>query len=114
MEIPQGNFANYIQKAMNDEFKVAGLYSGKGNYLIGEVVTIEHYVAGLNDNYWEISMFINARNGHKFTVSEKYKFSDFYTCNAAARELVSALQDLFRKIFSSSDFAKVFTAKSKN
>lgn len=110
MEIPEGSFVKYIKKAINDEFKVAGLYSEKGDYLTGEVINIEHYQTGLNENFWNIGLLIRSGNGHNFTVRKKHQFVDFYTCKAAASEFVFAVQDLIKELFSSPDFEKVFSA----
>ena len=84
--------SQFVSKAFNDEFKMAGLYSTDGIKLSGDITKIEFSsVTGLTNGYWDIGLRLNSSNGQSFTVSNKFEFKSGFdaitACNATADAL---------------------------
>lgn len=107
LTIPQ-----FISKAFNDEFKMAGIYSKDGLKLSGDITKIEFSsTTGLTNGYWDIGLRLDSSNGHSLSVNNKYTFKSGFdaitACNATADALTPAVQDLLKATFSHPEFNKL-------
>jgi hypothetical protein len=104
--------SQFISKAFNDEFKMAGLYSTDGIKLSGDITKIEFSsVTGLTNGYWDIGLRLNSSNGQSFTVSNKFEFKSGFdgitACNATADALSPAVQDLINAAITNPKFSRL-------
>jgi len=107
LTIPQ-----FIAKAFNDEFKMAGLHSTDGIKLSGDITKVEFSSAvGLTNGYWDIGLRLDSSNGNSLSVSNKYTFKSGFdaitACNATADALTPAVQDLIKATVSHPQFSKL-------
>jgi len=107
LTIPQ-----FITKAFNDEFKMAGIYSTDGLKLSGDITKIEFSsISGLTNGYWDIWIRLDSSNGNSLSVGNKYTFKSGFdaitACNATADALTPAVQDLIGATFSHPEFRKL-------
>ncbi|GAL04704.1 hypothetical protein ACFFLZ_15235 [Photobacterium aphoticum] len=100
----------FITKAINDEFKMASIYSQDGNTITGDIKNIEFSSSsGLTNGYWDISVILNSSNGSSLETSNKYTFKSGFdaitACNATADALTPAVQDLIKMAVNHPDFS---------
>lgn len=108
LTIPQ-----FISKAFNDEFKMAGIYSSEGVKITGEVTKIEFSsTSGLINGYWDIAIILKSSNGRNLYISNKYTFKSGFdaitACNATADALTPAVQDLIKVAVNHPEFGELF------
>ena len=101
--------SQFISKAFNDEFKMAGIYSAEGVKITGEVTKIEFSsITGLTNGYWDIGLKLKSSNGHSMSVNNKYTFKSGFdaitACNATADALSPAVQDLIKATINHPEF----------
>lgn len=104
MTIPQ-----FVQKALNDEFKFAGLYSETGTKLDGMLDKIEFSsISGLTNGWWDLSLTLKSSNGKSLSTENRYEFKSGFdaitACNQTAQALGPAVQDLIKKAISNPAF----------
>lgn len=106
------SFAAYIQKALADELKVAGMFDEQHPKatLTGVVEQLSFSVGAFSGGQWNIGLRVNSSNGKSIFVSEHYEFSrsfmddDDTACIHAADAFLAAVQDLIGKLVKASDF----------
>jgi hypothetical protein len=104
MTIPQ-----FVQKAFNDEFKFAGLYSENGTKLDGTLDKIEFSsVSDITNGWWDLALTLRSSNGKSLSTENKYEFKSGFdaitACNQTAQALGPAVQDLIKKAISDPSF----------
>lgn len=94
----------YIQKAFEDEFKVAGVFASKdaSATLTGKVNQLEFSSSkGLTGGYWKIDVTLTSSNGKSLPVNEYYEFSSGFSapeaCRNSAEAFSRAVQNLVGK-----------------
>ncbi|MBV1788528.1 hypothetical protein KQ940_10725 [Marinobacterium sp. D7] len=107
LSIPQ-----FISKAINDEFKMAGIHSTEGAKITGSITKIEFSsVTGLTNGYWDIGLNLNSSNGESLSIDNKYTFKSGFdaitACNATADALAPAVQDLIKTAVTHPEFGKL-------
>ena len=107
MTIPQ-----FVQKAFNDEFKFASIYSDNGIVLTGLLNRIEFSsTSGLTNGYWHLGMELKSSNGKTMSFDNRYDFKSGFdaitACNQTAQALGPAVQDLIKKAASNPKFAEL-------
>ena len=108
VKTPDGEtFAEYIKKSLEDELKLAELYSNNSNLIIsGNLESIDF---NSNGGSWHIALTVNSNNGESFKVDQVYDYkSSWYgetACNQTAQALMPAVQDTIRKVTTHSTFA---------
>jgi len=107
LTIPQ-----FIAKAFNDEFKMAGLFSTDGIKISGDITKVEFSsITGLTSGYWDIGLRLDSSNGQSLSVSNKYTFKSGFdaitACNATADALTPAVQDLIKATVYHPEFSKL-------
>jgi hypothetical protein len=124
--LPSDNlsYESYIQKALSDELKVAGVYDAKmsGIVLSGAIEQFSVTTApttgslssgGAVSGSWDISLRINSSNGKTSRVTESYEFKSGLlssdACQHAADALLPAVQDLISKLVTSNEFRTLVT-----
>ena len=105
------SFEAYIQKALVDELKVAGMYDDKApkTTLTGAVEKLSFSSSrGLTGGEWDISLRINSSNGKSLSVSEHYEFESGFVadtaCKQTAEAYLPAVQDLLGKAIRAPEF----------
>lgn len=105
------SFEGYIQKALADELKVAGMYDDQSPKvtLTGAVDTL-HFSSsrGLTGGEWDISLRINSSNGKSLSVAEHYEFESGFiadtACKQTAEAYLPAVQNLIGKMIKAPEF----------
>ena len=102
----------YIQKAFEDELKVAGAFASASPRvtLSGNVSRLElSSTRGLTGGSWTIDLGLTSSNGRKMTVAEHYEFPSGFIANEACRQTAEAftraVQNLVGKTVRSPEFA---------
>ncbi|HVQ03497.1 MAG TPA: hypothetical protein VMT14_08270, partial [Burkholderiaceae bacterium] len=83
----------YIQKAFEDELKIAGAYAQSAPRVSvgGRVTKLEFSSSkGLTGGYWQIDLALDSSNGKKVDVSEYYEFNSGFVANEACRNTAEA------------------------
>lgn len=107
IQLPTGlDFPGYIQKALTDELKVAGLYAANAPVtLAGNVDAIAFSSTA---GSWDITLTVRSSNGHSATATEHYDFHTSFTavsaCHDSADAFQPAVQALIGKLVASPDF----------
>lgn len=103
--------AQYIQKAFEDEFKVAGAYAtGTPRVTIGgDIQKIEFSsTRAITGGSWTIEVNLMSSNGKQLGVKEYYEFDSgfaaFEACRNTAEAFSRAVQDLVGKAVKNSEF----------
>jgi hypothetical protein len=109
LSIPQ-----FVSKAFNDEFKMAGKHANSGVKITGEITKIKFSsVEGLTNGFWDIGLKLNSSNGNSLTISNKYTFKSGFdaitACNATADALSPAVQDLIKAAVSHPEFQSLMS-----
>lgn len=107
MTIPQ-----FVQKAINDELKMAGIHSEQGRALTGEITKIAFSsTSGLTNGWWNIAMTLRADGGQAVSAEVDYRFKSGFdaitACNQTAQALGPAVQDLIEKLVTDPTFAEM-------
>ena len=104
--------AQYIQKAFEDEFKIAGVYAASGSRVTigGDIEKIEFSSArALTGGSWTIDISLISSNGSRLKVSEYYEFESGFAANEACRNTAEAfsraVQNLIGKAVKNPGFA---------
>ena len=104
----------YIQKAFEDELKIAGAFAPVSPRVSigGKVSRLEFSSSkGVTGGYWQIDLNLDSSNGRKLAVSEYYEFSSGFIANDACRNTADAyaraVQNLVGKAFKSPLFAEL-------
>ncbi len=108
------SFEAYLQKALADELKVAGLYDDKtpSVTLTGSLEELSFSSSrGLTGGTWDLSLKVESSNGHSTHVSEHYEFESGFiadtACKQTAEAYFPAVQNLIGKLVTSPDFKKL-------
>lgn len=103
--------ADYIRKALEDELKVAGVYSPASPRvtLKGSVTKLEFSSSrGLTGGSWTIGLTLSSSNGRSISTSEYYEFESGFgaetACKQTAEAFMPAVQNLIAKAVRSPDF----------
>lgn len=112
------SFEAYIQKALADELKVAGMFDDKTpkTTLSGTVEQLSFSSSrGLTGGEWNITLRVNSSNGKSIAVSEHYEFESGFiadtACKQTAEAYLPAVQNLLGKLIKSPEF-KTLIAQS--
>jgi hypothetical protein len=102
----------YIQKAFEDELKIAGAYAAETARVTlgGKVNKLEFSsTKGLTGGYWQIDLTLDSSNGKTLAASEHYEFDSGFVANEACRNTAEAysraVQNLVGKAVKSPGFA---------
>ena len=105
------SFEAYIQKALADELKVAGMFDDKAPKatLSGVVEQLSFSSSrGLTGGEWNIRLRVNSSNGKSMSVSEHYEFESGFiadtACKQTAEAYLPAVQNLIGKLVKSPEF----------
>lgn len=110
------SFEAYIQKALADELKVAGMYDDKSPKvtLTGAVEKLRFSSSrGLTGGEWDIDLRVNSSNGKSVFVSEHYEFQSGFVADTACKQTAEAyfpaVQNLLGKLIKSPEFKGLLT-----
>ncbi|WP_415887339.1 hypothetical protein ACMXYO_04610 [Neptuniibacter sp. QD37_6] len=115
---PDGmSFEAYIQKALADELKVAGMYDPENPEVVltGVLEKLSFSSSrGLTGGTWNIDLRVTSSNGESTFVSEEYQFESGFiadtACKQTAEAYFPAVQNLIGKLVKSPDFRKMVAA----
>jgi len=114
IDLPDGmSFEAYIQKALADELKVAGIFNEKSPKVTLTGV-VEHLdFSTTSSSYWDIVLRVNSSIGTSTLVREHYEFPYAFAgttaCQNAADAFPRTVQDLIGKLVKSPDFKALVT-----
>ena len=110
------SFEAYIQKALADELKVAGMYADKSPEitLTGAVEQLAFSsTKGVTGGTWDIGLRVFSSNGKSVFVAEHYEFKSGFdagtACKQTAEAYLPAVQDLIGRLVKSPDFRAMVT-----
>lgn len=100
----------FVRKALNDEFKYAGIHSEGGVRLEGALTRVEFSSsASVVKGYWELALALVSSNGASMSTEVRYDFDSGFNgvtaCNNTSQALAQATQALIRKIAADPRFA---------
>ncbi|MEO6017589.1 MAG: hypothetical protein ABIP46_10050 [Polaromonas sp.] len=105
------SFESYIQKALADELKVAGMFDDKTPRvsLSGVVTRLEFSSSrGLTGGTWDMNVTFNSSNGKTISVVEHYEFNSGFiadtACKQTAESFLPAVQNLISKLVKNPQF----------
>jgi hypothetical protein len=115
MQVSDGlTHAQYIQKAFEDELKIAGAFaSGSARVTIGGKITKLEFSStrSLTGGSWTIELSMRSSNSTVLTVSEYYEFNSGFSANEACRNTADAfsraVQNLVGKAVRHPSFASL-------
>lgn len=101
----------YLQKALEDELKVAGIYAASSPNVIlsGTVKRLEFSSSrGLTGGSWDIEVALSSSNGKGMNASEHYEFESGFVadtaCKQTAEAYMPAVQNIIGKIVRAPEF----------
>jgi len=117
MQVADGlTHTQYIQKAFEDELKIAGAYASSGAQVVisGRVHRLEFSsTRALTGGSWTIDLALESSNGKSVAVNEYYEFSSGFGANDACRNTAEAfsraVQDLIGKVVRNPGFAALLS-----
>lgn len=108
------SFEAYIQKALADELKVAGMFDEKTPKvtLSGMVEQLAFSsTRALTGGSWDIGLRVNSSNGKTSYVNEHYEFNSGFgaetACKQTAEAYLPAIQNLIGKLVTSPEFKEL-------
>ena len=112
---PDGlSHTDYIKKALEDELKVAGVYSAANPRvtLFGIVNKLEFSSSrALTGGSWDIALTLKSSNGQSLPVSEHYEFESGFSawtaCKQTAEAYFPAVQNLISKAIRAPEFRRL-------
>lgn len=118
ISLPDGmTFEGYIQTALMDELKVAGIYDPANCRVVltGAVEQLDFSsISGLTGGTWDITLRVRSSNGRSLVVSEHYAFKSGYGAHAACRQTAEAypraVQNVINKLITHPQFRDLVTA----
>jgi hypothetical protein len=104
-------FEGYVQKALADELKVAGMFDEKQPKvtLTGALEKL-HFSSsrGLTGGEWNIDLRVHSSNGKIISIAEHYEFESGFVadtaCKQTAEAYMPAVQNLIGKLVKHPDF----------
>lgn len=118
VEMPDGrSFEGYIQAAMIEELKMAGVYSKDSNILIKGHLNNTDVSSGVTDAHWTFDLTISNARGKSFTINHKREYSASFIGRIACdsdmpKSFLPTVQELIGKIINHPDFDSLFSTKS--
>lgn len=110
------SFEAYIQKALADELKVAGMFDEKTPKvtLSGVVEQLSFSSSrGMTGGEWDIALRLNSSNGKFISALEHYEFNSGFAadtaCKQTAEAYLPAVQNLIGKLIKSPEFKSLLT-----
>lgn len=110
------SFEAYIQKALADELKVAGMFDEKTPKvtLTGAVEQLRFSSSrGLTGGEWDIGLRLSSSNGKSISALEHYEFNSGFVadtaCKQTAEAYLPAVQNLIGKLIKSPEFKSLLT-----
>ena len=107
---------SYLQTALADELKVAGLYDENNpKIVLSGIIDKLNFSSskGLTNGEWNIGLQVASSNGRSMYASESYQFESAFeggtACRRTAEALLPAVQSLIAKIIRSDDFRLLLT-----
>lgn len=104
-------FQQYLQTALADELKVAGVYDEKSPNVVlsGSIDKLSFSsTKGLTNGEWNIGLKVTSSNGKAAYVSELYQFESAFeggsACRRTAEAFLPAVQNLIAKLVRSDQF----------
>ena len=105
------SIAQFVEKAFNDELKLANIYSDNGVSLIGSLTEINFSSGhkGLLASGWrDLSLSLSSDNGKSMRVANRHEFQSsldrYVACDRTAQALTPAVQDLIKKAVTDPQF----------
>jgi len=115
------SFQGYIQTALADELKVAGLYDEKNPKVVlsGSIDRLNFSSSkGLTNGEWNIDLKITSSNGRSMYVSESFQFESAFNgdiaCRRTAEAFLPAVQDLITKIVRDTEFRRLLEREKRD
>jgi len=115
------SFEGYIQKALVDELKVAGMFDDKEVKItlsgVVEQLAFSTLTSLTGGGSWDIGLRVNSSNGKSTYVSEHYEFDSsmqvWAACSQAANAYLPAVQNVLGKLIKSPDFKSLVAPKDQ-
>jgi hypothetical protein len=117
VELPDGkSFQSYIENALIEELKMAGMYSKQSNITINGYLNDTDVSSGMTDAHWTFNLTVSNNKSEKFTIVHKRDYSASFiggiACgNDMPKSLMPTVQELIREIINHPQFESVFSTQ---
>lgn len=112
--MPDGEtFEKYIENAIIEELKMAGLYSKDANVVLSGHLVKTDISSGMTDAHWTFNLKVSNNQGESFTVSHGREYDASFLGGVACqndmpRSFMPSVQELVGVIVKHSEFASLF------
>ena len=119
VELPDGNsFQSYIENALIEELKMAGLYSKQSNITINGYLNSTDVSSGITDAHWTFNLTVSNNKNERFTIIHKREYSSSFVgriacSNDMPKSLMPTVQELIKKIINHPQFESMFSIQKK-
>ncbi len=112
-------FHGYIQHALEDELKVAGVYDAASPKVVltGNVEALNYDLGLLHGGVWRARITFTSSNGKAVTVSEEYEIpititdTDNAACMHTASAFLAVVQNLIGKLVNDPNFSNMISVE---
>ena len=114
--MPDGEtFEKYIENAITEELKMAGLYSKDANVVLSGHLIKTGISSGMTDAHWTFNLKVSNNQGESFIVSHTREYDASFLggiacANDMPRSFMPSVQELVGAIVHHSEFASLFDA----
>lgn len=118
--MPDGEtFERYIQNAIIEELKMAGLYSKEANVVLSGHLVKTDVSSGMTDAHWTFNLKVSNSQGESFTVTHSRQYDASFLggiacANDMPRSFMPSVQELVGVIVNHSEFSSLFDEKNSS
>lgn len=108
------SFEGYIQNALEEELKMASMYSEDSKIIIEGHLNDIDVSSNPNDAHWTLNLTISNLDGQNFTIVHKREYKASFAGHIACgidmpRSFTSTIQELIGKIINHPEFNRIFS-----
>ncbi|MBI3561576.1 MAG: hypothetical protein HY080_07675 [Gammaproteobacteria bacterium] len=96
--IVKPNFETYIEKALIDELKLAGVYNQNSELVLTGNLENVDFSSGMTDGKWIFSLIVSNNKNQSFTANSTYEFSGSFIADKACQEVAQAFGPAIQKL----------------
>ena len=105
------SFESYIEKALIDELKLAGVYNPNSNITLSGKLEEIDFSSGITDGKWLFALTVSNSRNENFTVKSTFPFSGSFVADKACQEVAQAfglaVQKLIEDIVQNPKFKQI-------
>jgi hypothetical protein len=115
IQTPTGEtYAAYVQQALTDELKVAGLYAEDAKIKVQGNLSHIDLSSAIGGGHWDLTLVVTVGGEPSFTVTRSYTFESSFVaekaCALSSQAFLGAVQDLMNALAKDPAFVKLVAA----